>query len=234
MEASDREVATVSFGALAKAQESLGNYVHSKNVSLPPKTRLRGCHDAEALERKAGKKDVREFSRSSKHAPAEVSSKKAVSRKREVIPTPKLDFRDPRFEPTSGPLDGTRIKKNYAFLDTYRDDEITSLKSAIRTTKDTHDKDKFKHILTSMESRKKTEEAREHQQEIVRRHRKEEKRKVEWGKKPFYLKQGDQKKLALTERYASMKSSQVDKVIERRRKKQTAKERRAMPEGRRA
>jgi ribosomal RNA-processing protein 36 len=42
----------------------------------------------------------------------------------------------------------------------------------------------------------------------------------------------EQKKLALIDRFQNMKSKQRDHVIERRRKKVTAKERRNMPERR--
>ena len=74
---------------------------------------------------------------------------------------------------------------------------------------------------------------KEQQQEVLRKHRKEEREKVEQGKKPFYLKKGEQKKRALEERFRGMKGKQVDKVIERRRKKLAARERRSMPDERR-
>lgn len=189
--------------------------------------------DFEALERRAGKKDTRQFSRTSKHAPTELSYKKAVSRKREVIPTHKVNHRDPRFEPLSGPLDELKAKKKYAFLDMYRDSEMSELKSAIRKSKDPDATETLKRALLSMESRKKSQQAKDQQQEILRKHRKEEKAKVEQGKRPFYLKKADQKQLALVERFEGMKGKQVDKVIERRRKKQAAKERKAMPDARR-
>lgn len=233
------EVEQISFGALAKAQETLGKRKRRDHGNLdpdePPRPakRTHENFDSEALERKAGRKDFRDFSRSSKHAPAELSSKKAVSRRRDVIPTHKLDIRDPRFEPVSGIVDEQKTKKNYSFLDAYRESEIAELKSTIRKTKDPDAKEKLKRAVLSMESRKKTQEAKDQQQEILRRHRKEEKEKIEQGKKPFYLKKAEQKKMALVERFEGMKKKQVDKVIERRRKKATAKERRGMPEARR-
>jgi ribosomal RNA-processing protein 36 len=46
------------------------------------------------------------------------------------------------------------------------------------------------------------------------------------------LSTAEQKKLALIDRFQNMKSKQRDHVIERRRKKVTAKERRNMPERR--
>ena len=206
------------------ARESLGNKKATRENLL----------NDEALERKAGKKDVRDFSRTSKHAPAELSSKKAVSRKREAIPTQKVNYCDPRFESFSGAVDEKRTKKNYSFLDIYRDSEISELQSAIRKTNDSVAKEQLKRTLLSMESRKKAQEVKEQQQEVLRKHRKEEKEKIEQGKRPFYLKKADQKKMALVERFEGMKGKQVDKVIERRRKKRAAKERKGMPDARRS
>lgn len=241
-QAPKNEAASISFGALVKAQASLGKRKRSDDddgygdahESLAKNKTPFGFLNDEALERKAGKKDVRDFSRTSKHAPAELSSKKAVSRKREAIPTQKLNYCDPRFEPSNGVVDEKRTKKNYSFLDTYRDSEISELKSAIRKTNDSEVKEKLKRALLSMESRKKAQEMKEQQQEVLRKHRKEEKGKIEHGKRPFYLKTADQKKMALVERFEGMKGKQVDKVIERRRKKKAAKERRGMPNARRS
>ena len=229
----------MSFGALAKAQETLTKHGQSEKKSfkdssatvLPP--RHQDSEATEATERLAGKKDRRDFSRSSKHAPTELSSKKAVSRKREIVPTQKRDIRDPRFESVTGPLDEQKTKKNYAFLDEYRDSEMSALKSTIRTTKDTEAKEKLKRALVSMESRKKAQQAKEQQQEVLRAHRSKEKESIQQGKKPFYLKKGEQKKLALVKRFEGMKGKQVDRAIERRRKKQARRERKEIPEGRR-
>ncbi|KAL8734940.1 MAG: hypothetical protein Q9166_001292 [cf. Caloplaca sp. 2 TL-2023] len=233
---SGEELAAISFGLLAKAQESLckRNHGHGGTHVRPMSIdRSQEFDNAEALERKAGKKDHRELVRSSKHAPAEMSSKKAVSRKREVVPTMKRDIRDPRFEPVTGPLDEQKAKKNYNFLNEYRDSEMTDLKTQIRQNKDTSAKEKLKRSLLSMESRKKAQQMKDQEQEIRRAHRAKEKKMVKQGKRPFFLKKGEQKKLALLQRFQGIKGKRLDKVIERRRKKNTQKERRDMPQERR-
>ena len=224
-----------------KAQASIGNQKPSNladgsadgHGSHSKTQNPRNFANKEALERRAGKRDTRDFLRTSKHAPAEISSKRAVSRKREVVPTQKSIHRDPRFEPLYGAVDEKRTKKDYSFLDAYRDSEMLHLKLAIRKIKDGEGKEKLKRALLSMESRKKAQKMKEQQQEILRKHRKEEKEKIEQGKRPFYLKKADQKKKALIERFEGMKSTQVDKTIERRRKKKAAKERKGMPSTRR-
>jgi ribosomal RNA-processing protein 36 len=187
----------------------------------------------EAVERKAGKKDLRDFNRTSKHAPTEMSSKKAVSRKREVVPVTKREYRDPRFEPLVGHADEAKVRKAYSFLDDYREDEMKELRNAIKTTKDDEAKEKLKRALLSMESRKKAQLRKDKEKEVLDRHRKEEKELVKQGKKPFYLKKSEQKKRVLLDQYGSLKGKQLDRVIERRRKKVEGKEKKKMPFARR-
>lgn len=149
------------------------------------------------------------------------------------MPVPKVEARDPRFEALSGSVNERQLKRNYVFLDSYRDSEISELKAAIRKTKDVDAKEKLKRALLSMESRKMTQEAKDKEQEVLRKHRQKEKELVRQGKQPFYLKRAEQRKMALVERFEGMKGKQADKVIEKRRKKKASRERRGMPEGRR-
>jgi ribosomal RNA-processing protein 36 len=208
----------------------------SGSTTKPPNRKQDGdtWENNEALERKAGRKDHRDFNRSSKHAPTEISSKKAVSRKREVVPVPKREFRDPRFEPLSGFVDEAKVRAAYSFLDDYREDEIKELKSAIKTAKDEDAKDKLKRALMSMESKKKAQMRKQKEQEILDKHRKAEKELVKQGKQPFYLKKAEQKKRVLLDQFGGLKGKKLDHVIERRRKKQEGREKKKMPFKRRA
>ncbi len=248
------DLTSISFGALAKAQESLGSLKRRRGEDCSPtsgstkKPRLfpdtagafkvtdSGIDEEQRDDGRVKKSKPGNLSRSSKHAPAEQSSKKPVSRRREVIPAAKLQRRDPRFEPLGGPggrVDDERTKKNYAFLDTYRESEMAELRAAIRTSNDEQAKAEWKRALLVMESRKKAQEAKERRQGVVRAHRAREKELVKQGKKPFYLKKAELQRRALVERFEGMGEKQVDKVIERRRKKMAAMERRRIPEGRR-
>ncbi|KAL8954231.1 MAG: hypothetical protein Q9193_007324, partial [Seirophora villosa] len=143
------------------------------------------------------------------------------------------DVRDPRFEPLTGPLDEQKAKKNYGFLNDYRDLEMSELRSVIRQTKDPAAKENLKRALLRMESRKKSQQRKDEEQDILRAHRAKEKDLIRQGKKPFYLKKAEQKKLALVQRFEGMKGKQADKAIERRRKKKASRHMREMPEGRR-
>ena len=125
------------------------------------------------------------------------------------------------------------MEKNYAFLNDYRSSEIAALKASIRSAKDLAMKEGLKRDLLSMESREKARKAKELAQDVLREHRKREKEAVRKGKKPFFLKKGERKKLALIKRFKGMGEKKVERVIERRRKKKAAKERRGMPMARR-
>lgn len=228
------DAGSISFGALVKAHTSLTAQHKQTKAKTLASTIDDTWADNEAAERKAGRKDHRDFNRSSKHAPTEISSKKAVSRKRDVVPVAKREYRDPRFETFDGPIDQSRIKKAYSFLDDYRNDEIQELKNAIKTTKDENAKEKLKRALMSMESRKKAQMRKDKEQEILDNHRKEEKDLVKQGKKPFYLKKAEQKKRVLLDQFGELKGKQLDHVIERRRKKVEGKEKKKMPFTRRA
>ncbi|MCJ1390763.1 rRNA biogenesis protein rrp36 [Xylographa bjoerkii] len=229
----EQSLTNISFGALASAQASLGLKRKRSFPSDGPSKRRSLSPFLEAQERLAGKKDHRVHSRASKHAPTELSSKKAVSRKRSIVAAPMIAHRDPRFEALSGSLDTTKLDKNYSFLNDYRTSEISALKTNIRSTKDDVVKEALKRQLLSMESREKARAAKGVQQEVLREHRRREKEAVEKGKKPFYLKKGEQKKLALVKKFEGMGEKKVERVIERRRKKKAGKERKGMPDGRR-
>ena len=226
------DAASISFGALAKAQAVMTRAGRSEKTGTKHASGDT-WENNEALERKAGRKDRRDFNRASKHAPTEISSKKAVSRKREVVPVVKREYRDPRFEPLPGLENNSKISAAYSFLDEYREDEMKELKVAIKTTKDDEAKEKLKRALMSMESRKKAQLRKNREKEVLDRHRKEEKELVKQGKKPFYLKRAEQKKRLLLDQFGELKGKQLDHVIERRRKKLEGREKKKIPFARR-
>jgi len=182
------------------------------------------------------KRAAEKHARSSKHAPMEMTSKKQVSRRRDFIEVPTIKPRDPRFGPPVGRgapqdtvIDEIKARKAYSFLDQYQDDEMNQLRAAIKKTKDPAAKEELQKTLASMESRKKARVRKERERLLLEEHRKQEKELVKQGKKPFYLKKAEQKKQLLLDQYASMKKGQVDKAIERKRKKVAGKEKKSLP-----
>ena len=173
-------------------------------------------------------------SRSSKHAPASQSSKRQVTRKRNVIDAPKRKSRDPRFEALH--QDTTPIghmDRAYSFLTEYQKSDIKELKSALKATRDEDDREKLKRKIGSMENRIKSKEAKDREQEIIRSHRKAEREKLQSGKLPYYLKHKDVKERALGEKFKSMSGKEREKVMERRKRRDEQKEKKRMPSSRR-
>ncbi|KAF2496674.1 DUF947-domain-containing protein [Lophium mytilinum] len=172
--------------------------------------------------------------RSSKHAPATQSSKRTVTRNRQVVEVKKPVPRDPRFDPLTGPSpDDSKFKKRYGFLDQYKASEMAEMRATIKKTKNAAEKEQLKRDLLAMENQQKAQESKEQRQKIISEHRKKEKELVKDGKKPFFLKKSETKKLALVDRFAKMKSKDREHLIERRRKKASQKERKNMPVDRR-
>lgn len=247
-EQDDLDPSQISFGALARAQ-----------ASLPPARRKHGKggeesdednsgSDAPSEEDNAGRpkfggqyeKREKLAKRSSKHAPTEVTARRAVTRKREVVPVQKVQARDPRFGPLGGGAGTTNValqekahRENYAFLEQYRDDEMAALRAEIKKTKNPAAKEKLQRSLMSMQGRRQAQQRRDAERAVVDEHRRREKEAVKQGKTPFYLKKSEQKKQLLVDRFASMKKKDVDKTIEKKRKKLASKERRELPMERR-
>jgi len=74
--------------------------------------------------------------RMSKSAPAEQSSKKPVSRYREAVEVNIPKARDPRFDPAAGVVNESQLKKNYAFLNEYKEKEIGALKEEVKKARE--------------------------------------------------------------------------------------------------
>ncbi|CAI0642121.1 unnamed protein product [Colletotrichum noveboracense] len=224
------DISSVSFGALAKAQASMPAGRRKRGAAAEPSEQ---DSDSDSGPEEAGNgrkpKSAADLAkRTSKHAPMEMSSKRQVSRKREVIAVPKMEVRDPRFDPLSGPVDEAKARKAYAFLDEYRADEMKQLRAEIKKTKDAAKKEEMKRLLLSMESKMKARQRKDREQELMQEHKRREKELVKQGKQPFYLKKAEQKKRLLVDQFSNMKKRQVDKSIERKRKKVVAKERKEL------
>jgi ribosomal RNA-processing protein 36 len=230
----EARLSKVSFGALAKAQESLSKeQAASKKRKRgegepgPQEDKLEALRQrlralkaeklaalpaqkpskkAKTAEKKSSKPepaqddeedsddagpDEKPFARSSKHAPRVQSSKRAVTRKRTAVEVPKAVSRDPRFDQLSGigPNEHT-LKNRYSFLDDYRKSEIADLRASLKKCKNEGEKAQLRRQLLSMESQQKARERKDKEQEVVQKHKKQEKELVKDGKQPFYLKKG--------------------------------------------
>ncbi|KAI1850804.1 hypothetical protein JX265_013367 [Neoarthrinium moseri] len=234
----------ISFSALAKAQASLPSARKKRSGAADDDEEGGddGSDDSAPEEFDRHGKYKKPPPRSSKHAPSEMTSKRPVTRRRQVVEVPKAQSRDPRFGPlggggggpAAGPQAEEALRRNYAFLNEYRDAEMKELRATIKKTRDPFEKERLQRALLSMQSKKQAQERKDAEQAVVAEHRRQEKELVKQGKTPFYLKKSEQKKRVLMDRFAGMKKGQVDKAIQRKRKKQTSKEKKELPMERRA
>ncbi|KAJ5826175.1 rRNA biogenesis protein rrp36 [Penicillium riverlandense] len=246
----------ISFGALAKAQASMGPKKRKNKLTTTASTeestsalddiraQIRAAREqrrSKAQEDNPASTEKKEKKRSSKHAPMVQSSKYAVSRKRTVIePAAVAKARDPRFDAAVMGHSGAgkhseAASKAYAFLDEYRASELKDLKEQFAKTKNAQQKEALKKQIRSASDKMRAMEARKRERDVIADHKKKEKQLIREGKKstPYYLKKSDLKKQVMMKKYEEMGSRDRAKALERRRKKMASKERKNLPMERR-
>ncbi|CAH1453686.1 unnamed protein product [Lactuca virosa] len=200
-------LANVTFEELQKARSDGSHVVNQK-----PK-----------LERK-GKRE-------NKNRPMEISSKKPVGRFREVIQAPKKVVRDPRFESLCGTLDVDGFKKRYNFLyERELPKEKEQLKKQMKKTKDPEVISGLKERLAWIDKQLKSASTKHTDKEILVKHKKKEREAAKQGKQPYYLKKSEIRKQELVEKFKELKASgKLASFIEKKRRKNAAKDHRFMP-----
>ncbi|KAJ8772559.1 hypothetical protein K2173_027736 [Erythroxylum novogranatense] len=170
--------------------------------------------------------------RANKNRPMEISSKKPVTRFREVVQIPKKEVpRDPRFESYAGNLDVDGFRKRYDFL--YENNlpaEREELKKQLKKSKNPRDIDQLKDRISWIDKQLKFESAKQIDATILAEHKKKEREAAKQGKRPYYLKKSEIRKQRLIEKYNKLKASgKLESFIEKRRRKNAAKDHRYMP-----
>ncbi|OWB65220.1 hypothetical protein B5S30_g544 [[Candida] boidinii] len=162
-----------------------------------------------------------------KHAPTETSSKRRVGVVREI---PGLlegnlkyskKYKDIRFDATYGKINEGEIRKNYKFLDDYRNDEINQISSVLKDKKITsnltnYQIDELDYQLKSTKSKLDSLKNKDLERKIVKDY------KAETGKE--FIKRGDKRKLIQIAKFENMKGQQREKAMERKRKRRLGKE----------
>lgn len=248
-----QDISDIPFGTLRKAQRSLAQAVEDESDS--------GSEDAssdseaddsgpetttpERVEWSAHpKKDIAK--RSSKHAPTEVTSKKPVTRRRQVVEAPNIQPRDPRFLPLTGELAPQKFKQSYAFLAdmhrtelaTLRDNLSRARKLLANSPRHLHDErtrevDTLERALKKAESAVHRDKRDEVEQRALERAAKEERERRAQGKGSWYMKEKERRELLTRARHDALAAeggkSAVSKAIDKKRKKIAQKEKKARP-----
>ncbi len=186
----------------------------------------------------------------SKNSPSEMVSTRPVPRLRRVVDGTsggaRRHVRDPRFEVTAGNLDYTKFRSTYKFLEENQQNELDAIETELMARKKAkHQKQKrgdkggFKDVRTDdlkmrliHVKQEKTERVRADKLRVaLHDHKRKELAAVGSGKKPYYLKQSEIKKIAMEQRYEELKGKgnrKLQEYVEKKRKKNAAKDRKRL------
>lgn len=165
----------------------------------------------------------------SKHAPSEASAKKPVSKIRDIEGLQlRKAARDIRFDPALGKADPNKIRKDYAFLDEYRQHELKEMQNLLKTGKHLSPRDRaeIERRHQALKSKMETLRHRDLEHQVEAEYRRQQFANLKAGKQnsPYFLKKSEKRKLIQKAKFEKMKPRQREKVMERRRKKRLGKE----------
>ena len=169
-----------------------------------------------------------DFKRDNKNRPREMSSKKQVSRFREVIVTSKLELekRDPRFDPNCGEFDDKLFKDNYKFVNEYKSGDLQFLKKQLQDEEDPERRKSIKYLIQRTENQLRQIEHDKAKDEEKKAEREERREQLKAGIQPQYISKSKQKEKDLIKKYETLKQSGgLDKYISKKTKKNVAKDR---------
>ncbi|KAF9453857.1 DUF947-domain-containing protein [Macrolepiota fuliginosa MF-IS2] len=250
------DLSTLPFGALRKAQYALSHaeaVTDSEDEDEDEDTDPDSV-DAPVHQPDGGKKGV-EWStkprtdiakRSNKHAPTEVTSKKPVTRLRQVVEVKKIESRDPRFLSVAGEFKADKFQQNYGFLTEVHKSELGTLRDNVKRARKMVDnaprqlRDDYEAEVQRLELAVKRTESivnKERmdriQQQALQRVSKDEKERRKHGKGSWYPKKSEKRELVTRARYEALAAEggkrAVKKAIEKRQKKISQKEKKSRP-----
>nr|KIR49201.1 rRNA biogenesis protein RRP36 [Cryptococcus bacillisporus CA1280] len=185
--------------------------------------------------------------RGSKHAPALLSTKKQVSRKRQVIEVSKPERRDPRFSSVSaGHANADLHSKSYSFLPDLLRQELSGLKEAVAAAKKaekncpwaekpmrTAERERLEVQMGQVRTKLVRTEKEAMEREVLAKAKREEREKRSQGKGAWFMKKGEKKDLLLKARFETLEKqggkTAVKKLVEKKRKKLASKEKKSRP-----
>lgn len=213
------ELSTMSFEDLMRLKEELGSKVYNEAIfgsSTKHKNRIA--------------KTKSDFKRLNKNRPREMSSKRPVpligGEERQLGKNETL-IRDPRFDEKCGDYNSKVFKENYSFINDIRQNEIDELKEKLNSaTINDDEKSKIKFLIQRLENQNREEKARKLKEESMREEIVEINKAKREGKQPHYTTKKERRTKELVQQYEELKKSgRLGKHLEKRRKKNTAKDR---------
>lgn len=132
----------------------------------------------------------------------------------------------------SGTLNIGHWNTAYSFLKQHKEDEINELKKKIKKCKknDVYLKEKLTKQMTKLKNELVTKEKFDKRKELEKKIRKRERDQIASGKKPYFMKKSMLREEELKEKYKELEEQgQLNKYMSKRRKKNSSKDRKALP-----
>ncbi|KAJ2076784.1 rRNA biogenesis protein rrp36 [Coemansia sp. RSA 988] len=219
-----------------KGGDNINKELSSNSDSETDESAPEAIHSKTTSGRWDSRDHTNELHRESKKMPSMMSSKRPVSRFRQVIDMPNPRSRDPRFDSLSGHLNEDLFEKSYEFLEKQQQEEMDELRKQAGKLKHKNPNEarRIQKALGSMQSQAAAKQQKRRMQELKRTHRKMETEAVKQGKTPYFLGRRDLKDLEVAQKFNKLKdSSKLDKFLEKRRKRNATKDHLRMPYQRR-
>lgn len=218
-----------SMEELLKLRDKIGT--KSFNKKFVPMLTKNNAEETDNKNNKSFKKKPQK--RKNKNHPQEISSKKPWKLNQQRANIDKKT-RDPRFDDTCGSkYDRKAFDQRYSFVYDIQEKEISSLKQKLKKDKNVKSKHMLRDVISRMEHRQKARVRREEDDAVLKEWRKTEKDKIVKGKKPFFLKKSEARKLVNEHRNTQLKNDGLlDKVSRRQEKKMASKQKKKLPDRR--
>ncbi|KAJ6519780.1 hypothetical protein C8R45DRAFT_952702 [Mycena sanguinolenta] len=232
--------------ALQKAQVDDSESEDSANESdrKPEKSSSKGKEKEKPEWSIAPRHDIAK--RANKHAPTEVTSKRPVSRKRQVVEVKTTQSRDPRFLPLAGEFSAQKFQKHYGFLADSHKTELKTLRDNLKTARKLlassprdlrpereAEVSRLEKAVKRAESLVNQDRKAKIDEEALTKLNDAEKAKRKDGKTGWWMKESEKKNFLLRARYDALAAEggkrAVKKAIEKKQKKIGQKEKKSRP-----
>ncbi|KAM4772438.1 ribosomal RNA processing protein 36 homolog [Rhinophrynus dorsalis] len=208
------ETSTLSFEELIELQNKVGTKLFYKTVRGEKEGNIRGTVSVQG----------------EKKRPLELSSKRPVPFLRKVVQARKEMRRDPRFDDLSGEYKPEVFEKTYRFINDVKKKEKELVQKKLRKVRDPQMKEKLEQLLKRMDHQEECIVKKQKQRDQQLEFKRQQRVMAQQGKKPFYMKKGDLRKLELADKYQELKKrGKLEHFLSKKRKRNSYKDRRRLP-----
>ncbi|KAA8495149.1 Ribosomal RNA processing protein 36-like [Porphyridium purpureum] len=223
--------------------EKVGSRSHAERLRAPLGDTVSVSGDDEAAPARgrkgAGDAEAKEAKPKSSRAPVELSARARTQylgrdAKNEIqlkVPARAVAKRvDPRFVEYTGRLSSAHIRNAYGFVEQIREQEIETLQTELRRTRNPQSKDTLKQQLDALLQAEARRKARMRDEQVEHELREKEKLLVMQGKTPYFAKKGVVKELQLKAKFDELKKTgKLKKFVNKKRKARESKEKKLLP-----